>query len=123
MVFLYVGKAYAIFRTKNDADSAISKINSGLVVGGRYAFILDAIYFVFSASMSYPVTDFSSSGENVVCLFQLLKSHGKSTIKIFELEQRVFCGDSNPLSLQSVLLDTLVLCRVVSIIIPSISAC
>jgi len=29
------GKAYAIFRTKNDADSAISKINSGLVVGGR----------------------------------------------------------------------------------------
>jgi len=29
------GKAYAIFRTKNDADVAISKINSGLVVGGR----------------------------------------------------------------------------------------
>ena len=54
MVFLSVGKAYAIFRTKNDADSAISKINSGLVVRGRYAFILDAIYFVFSASMSYP---------------------------------------------------------------------
>jgi len=35
VVFLSVGKAYAIFRTKNDADSAISKINSGLVVGGR----------------------------------------------------------------------------------------
>ena len=67
MVFLSVGKAYAIFRTKNDADSAISKINSGLVVGGRYAFILDAIYFVFSASMSYPVTDFSSSGVMYVC--------------------------------------------------------
>ncbi|CAD6230885.1 unnamed protein product [Miscanthus lutarioriparius] len=29
------GKAYAIFRTKNDADVAISKINAGLVVGGR----------------------------------------------------------------------------------------
>ncbi|OEL26512.1 hypothetical protein BAE44_0012469 [Dichanthelium oligosanthes] len=29
------GKAYAIFKTKNDADVAISKINSGLVVGGR----------------------------------------------------------------------------------------
>lgn len=29
------GKAYAIFRNKNAADEAISKINSGLVVGGR----------------------------------------------------------------------------------------
>ncbi|KAJ1284258.1 hypothetical protein BS78_03G191400 [Paspalum vaginatum] len=29
------GKAYAIFRTENDADTAIAKINSGLVVGGR----------------------------------------------------------------------------------------
>jgi len=29
------GKAYAIFRTKDAADAAISKINSGLVVGGR----------------------------------------------------------------------------------------
>ncbi|XP_006644356.1 protein ANTI-SILENCING 1-like [Oryza brachyantha] len=29
------GKAYAIFKTKSAADSAISKINSGLVVGGR----------------------------------------------------------------------------------------
>ncbi|KAL6652087.1 hypothetical protein ACP70R_011012 [Stipagrostis hirtigluma subsp. patula] len=29
------GKAYAIFKTKNAADIAISKINSGLVVGGR----------------------------------------------------------------------------------------
>ncbi|KAL6842537.1 hypothetical protein ACP4OV_027381 [Aristida adscensionis] len=29
------GKAYAIFKTKDDADIAISKINSGLVVGGR----------------------------------------------------------------------------------------
>uniref|UniRef100_A0A0D9V2S9 BAH domain-containing protein n=1 Tax=Leersia perrieri TaxID=77586 RepID=A0A0D9V2S9_9ORYZ len=29
------GKAYAIFKTKDAADSAISKINSGLVVGGR----------------------------------------------------------------------------------------
>lgn len=34
--FLSVGKAYAIFRTKDAADAAISKINSGLVVGGRY---------------------------------------------------------------------------------------
>lgn len=33
--FLSVGKAYAIFRTKDAADAAISKINSGLVVGGR----------------------------------------------------------------------------------------
>ena len=52
--FLICRKSICYFRTKNDADSAISKINSGLVVGGRYAFILDAIYFVFSASMSYP---------------------------------------------------------------------
>ncbi|XP_062214815.1 protein ANTI-SILENCING 1 [Phragmites australis] len=29
------GKAYAIFKTKNAADAAISKINSGLVVDGR----------------------------------------------------------------------------------------
>ncbi|KAK3164747.1 hypothetical protein QOZ80_1AG0024080 [Eleusine coracana subsp. coracana] len=29
------GKAYAIFNNKSEADSAISKINSGLVVGGR----------------------------------------------------------------------------------------
>ncbi|TVU34544.1 hypothetical protein EJB05_16380 [Eragrostis curvula] len=29
------GKAYAIFKNKNAADIAISKINSGLVVGGR----------------------------------------------------------------------------------------
>ncbi|KAG2650168.1 hypothetical protein PVAP13_1NG148757 [Panicum virgatum] len=28
-------KSICYFRTKNDADSAISKINSGLVVGGR----------------------------------------------------------------------------------------
>ena len=68
MVFLSVGKAYAIFSTKKAADDAISKINSGLVVGGRYAFILDAIYFVFSASMSYPVTDFASSGGKC-CMF------------------------------------------------------
>jgi hypothetical protein len=44
--FLTVGKAYAIFKTKSAADTAISKINSGLVVGGRYVFILDVAYCV-----------------------------------------------------------------------------
>jgi hypothetical protein len=39
--FSTVGKAYAIFKSKSDADTAISKINSGLVVGGRYISILD----------------------------------------------------------------------------------
>jgi len=33
-------KSICYFRTKNDADSAISKINSGLVVGGREGFSL-----------------------------------------------------------------------------------
>lgn len=41
MVFLSAGKAYAVFKSKNDADVAISKINSGLVVGGRYVFMLE----------------------------------------------------------------------------------
>lgn len=57
MVFLSVGKAYAIFKTKDAADAAISKINSGLVVGGRYVFVADAMYLV-----SYSVTIFSASG-------------------------------------------------------------
>jgi len=53
VVFLSVGKAYAIFRTKNDADVAISKINSGLVVGGRYVFIPGCnLLSVFSANVS-----------------------------------------------------------------------
>jgi hypothetical protein len=41
VVFLSAGKAYAVFKSKNDADVAISKINSGLVVGGRYVFMLE----------------------------------------------------------------------------------
>ncbi|XP_066306474.1 protein ANTI-SILENCING 1-like isoform X4 [Miscanthus floridulus] len=57
------GKAYAIFRTKNDADVAISKINSGLVVGGS-----GVLY----------------------ALCQLLKSRGRSAAKNYELDQRVF---------------------------------
>ena len=57
MVFLSAGKAYAIFNTEDAADAAISKINSGLVVGGRYVFVVDVIYLV-----SYSVTIFSSSG-------------------------------------------------------------
>lgn len=44
--FLSVGKAYAIFRTKDAADAAISKINSGLVVGGRYVSVVDVIYLI-----------------------------------------------------------------------------
>lgn len=57
MVFLSVGKAYAIFQTSAAADAAISKINSGLVVNGRYVFVVDVIYLV-----SYSVMIFSSSG-------------------------------------------------------------
>jgi len=57
VVFLSVGKAYAIFKTKDAADAAILKINSGLVVGGRYVFVVNVIYLV-----SYSVTIFSSSG-------------------------------------------------------------
>ena len=88
MVFLSVGKAYAIFKTKDAADAAISKINSGLVVGGRYVFVVDVIYLV-----SYSVTIFFL--QVVFCLFcQLLNSPGKSTAGIYELEQRVFLGDA-----------------------------
>lgn len=57
MVFFSIGKAYAIFKTKDAADAAISKINSGLVVGGRYVFVVDVIYFI-----SYYVMNFSSTG-------------------------------------------------------------
>lgn len=47
MSFFTVGKAYAIFSTKSAADAAISKINSGLVVGGRYLYILNVAYCVY----------------------------------------------------------------------------
>ena len=60
---------------------AISKINAGLVVGGRYVFVVDVIYLV-----SYSVTIFFL--QVVFCLFcQFLNSPGKSTAGIYELEQ------------------------------------
>jgi hypothetical protein len=60
---LFVGKAYAIFKTKSAADSAISKINSGLVVGGRYltlllADLLDEIYYYICVHVAFIVLCF-----------------------------------------------------------------
>lgn len=87
MVFLSVGKAYAIFKTKDAADAAISKINSGLVVGGRYLFVVDVIYLV-----SYSVTIFSSSG--VLFVLSILELSWQINCWNYELEQRVFLGDA-----------------------------
>jgi hypothetical protein len=87
VVFLSVGKAYAIFKTKDAADAAISKINSGLVVGGRYLFVVDVIYLV-----SYSVTIFSSSG--VLFVLSILELSWQINCWNYELEQRVFLGDA-----------------------------
>lgn len=87
MVFLSVGKAYVIFKTKDAADAAISKINSGLVVGGRYLFVVDVIYLV-----SYSVTIFSSSG--VLFVLSILELSWQINCWNYELEQRVFLGDA-----------------------------